>query len=1025
MPFRSLLDRHTSFVLVFLLLLWVAQTLAQAPLLERGDSRESLEQTRELVERGQYERAIPSLEDQLRQTARADQRQDILRLLTRCYIGRQRYEDAYQSVSRYLAENPAAAQQPRVLYDKGLSAYYTERYDDAATAFERLLHDHPSIDNRSSVRYWYALVELNRGREQHAAELARLGYESSAPSSSRDDIGADRILLLWAVALERQDDMRAAKDRLEQLLRDYPLSGVVPETRIRLAAVNVRLGDNAGARASLDATKAETARQRNEWLFLSAEVDYRAGRFDAARREYENLLKEFPSGEFSRQARIGLAWICIRQNMLPDALHALQPLRSGSDSLTEIALYQIGAIALLEGNTAEATAAFEELVSKFPYDSHADNAYFETGMVYYRTRQFAEARRNFQLASRLFPESEIRVDAYRMLGEASLALGDLQNAQFAFSRVRKISRESSTQPSKPRVRTDLASQAELQEGIALYQLGRFNSSADRFDNFIRTYRNHPALGEAYFWRGEALYQASKFDDAEQAYSTAASLLPKTHPRREDALYGFAWTFFEQKKFRKAIAAYDRFSDEYPRSEHIVDATLRKADCFFFLREYDTANQLYEKLALLKRDPRISEYSAFQLGLSFIQRGDTERGIEHLRNFLRTYPNSLYVEVVQFNIAWAYFSREQFTKADEEFHVFERQYPQSQLMPRVLLNSGDAFYNLGLYDSARTSYRRLIAEYPSSLLVPDAVNGLQFTFQAQGRPREAIAVIESLLAKKTTEENAAGLLTQKADILFSQGEFGQAAVEYLRILDHPTGDSLKARVLYQLGRIYELENNSSKAASYFSEVNTSFPLSDVAPSALLSLGLLSARQNRWSAAIGHLRQFESRYPTSSLRWEAEYNVGLAQISMKNVDAARAQFESVVQLAPRDEVFADRSRLQIARMDQASRKYPAAIDTLSDVVARRNDDIAAEALLLMGEIYLTMRKPSDALQSFGRVSEGFANYPLLAERAFLGSGECYERLGDRTQAREMYSRVADTAVDQEVKRDAEERLRRLRR
>ena len=35
---------------------------------------------------------------------------------------------------------------------------------------------------------------------------------------------------------------------------------------------------------------------------------------------------------------------------------------------------------------------------------------------------------------------------------------------------------------------------------------------------------------------------------------------------------------------------------------------------------------------------------------------------------------------------------------------------------------------------------------------------------------------------------------------------------------------------------------------------------------------------------------------------------------------------------------------------------ALDTLDRVVARRNDDLAAEALLLMGENYLSLKKPA---------------------------------------------------------------------
>lgn len=978
---------------------------------------QTIDFAKELISVGFYDKAVEVLEGVLTSALFSDQHDEILLLLSQCYFAQYRYEDAFQMSSRYLANRTTSVQQKEALYYNALSAYHTERYDAAANAFETLAKENFS-DSRS-VYYWHALTELNRGNVERATDLARLAHES-APSSDKA-MAPERTLLLWAIALEQKGETRAAKERFERIIEEYPGSPLIRDATLRLAAISFRQRDYAGARVHLAQVNPATARQKHEWLFLMADVEYWTGNYDQAQHRYRELLKEFPRGEFSRQAHFGLANTYLHLNKLTEAKQEFRQVTGQNDSLAQVALYQIGTIALLQGNTSEAMTAFEELAGRFPYDAYADNAYFQIGMMRYRTQQVAEGRRQFQLAARLFPESEIRPDAYRMLGEASLAVGDMRNAQFAFGQVRKLLMES---PSKQN--QALLAEVRLKEGIALYHLGRFNTSAERFEEFIREHRNHQRLGDGHFWRGEALYQAGKFEEAEQAFATALTLLRNDHPRRIEALYGQAWALFEQKKFRKALTAFDRFIEENPRGERTVDARLRQADCYFFLREYDSANQLYAKLAELKSDPRLAEYAAFQLGLSFIQRGDTERGIEHLRDFLRRHPNSVYVEVVQFNIAWSYFSREQYGRALEEFRMFERLYPESQLMPRVLLNSGDALYNLAQYDSARVYYRRVIEEYPKSLLVPDATNGLQFTYRAQGRAQEAVAALEEIVSKRANQATGSEeLLMQKAEIHFDQGEFGPAAIAYLRILDLQPADSLKAKVLFQLGRIYELENNLPRATSYFNQIVMSFPHTDVAPPSLLSLGLLAARQKQWNLAMAHLNQFEGRYPTSPLRWEAEYNIGVAQLGLKNTQAARAQFQKVAQSAPRDEVFADRSRLQLARMHQSAKQYAEAIDTLTDIVARRDDDIAAEALLLLGEVYLALKKPSDALQSFSRVVEGFSTYPLLVERGLLGSGECYERLNDRAQARKMYAKVAETAVDPMIKNDAEDRLRRLRR
>jgi TolA-binding protein len=73
---------------------------------------------------------------------------------------------------------------------------------------------------------------------------------------------------------------------------------------------------------------------------------------------------------------------------------------------------------------------------------------------------------------------------------------------------------------------------------------------------------------------------------------------------------------------------------------------------------------------------------------------------------------------------------------------------------------------------------------------------------------------------------------------------------------------------------------------------------------------------------------------------------------------------------------------------------------------------------------LKKTKDALQAFLDVSEQYTEFPLLVERGLLGQGECYERLREKKKAKDVYQRVVETAVDPKIKKDAEDRLRRLR-
>jgi len=211
--------------------------------------------------------------------------------------------------------------------------------------------------------------------------------------------------------------------------------------------------------------------------------------------------------------------------------------------------------------------------------------------------------------------------------------------------------------------------------------------------------------------------------------------------------------------------------------------------------------------------------------------------------------------------------------------------------------------------------------------------------------------------------------------------------------------------------------------YYEQIRNDFSDTELAPQATVALSILYTKMKRFQDAVNVVKDFDGRFPNSSLAPEASYQMGISYLSLQQKDAARDAFQATIEKYPTD-IFAERSRLHLARILQEKKEYRASIDTLEGIISRRNDDLAAEALLLMGENYLFLKKTKDALQAFLDVSEQYTEFPLLVERGLLGQGECYERLREKKKAKDVYQRVVETAVDPKIKKDAEDRLRRLR-
>jgi TolA-binding protein len=337
--------------------------------------------------------------------------------------------------------------------------------------------------------------------------------------------------------------------------------------------------------------------------------------------------------------------------------------------------------------------------------------------------------------------------------------------------------------------------------------------------------------------------------------------------------------------------------------------------------------------------------------------------------------------------------------------------------------GDAFYNTKLYDSARVYYTNVLEQYPQSPLAADALSGLEFTYRAEGKPNEAITAIEKYVSAKPAGANQEDLLLKKADILFDQSDFPAAIQEYQHILTMKPDRSQQVKALQQMGRGYELENNPSQAIPYYQQVVNDFSDVETAPSIALALGLAFIKTKQFSQAKDVFKSFEQKFPTSPLLLEAHYHLGMTMLELKDSTGGFNQFQSVIRQNPTD-IFAERSRLQLASLHQRRRQYQASIDTLEGVVTRRNDDLAAEALLIMGDDYLMMKRNGDALQAFLDVIEQYTEFNLQVERAKLGAGDAYTHLMEKKKAKKLYQEIIASPVNPDMKKEAQARLKRLR-
>lgn len=1004
------------FIVAVLLLSGLPAFLAAQPRVENERSiAAGTDEAAELIARNEYLLAVEKLSGIVDSAGPGANLSTALFLLTEANAAVDRNYPALDASRRFLLLYPEDSRAGEVRYRRGVTAYRENKRDEATEAFVRIVKD--KDDREAESYYWLARLKADVDSLDVAEQLADRSLEE------RTHEFTDDALYLSAWIKEGRGEYEAAEDLYRRLVDEFPDSDLQVDAQLRLGVNQARNGYHESALTLFSSLTPQTDRQREELLFYTAESNAALGRHERAIANYNEFLREFPLSPRARAVRYGLGWSQLQARQFAQALTTFRALTGGSDSLAAAALYQIGAINVVRGDTASALAALHDLVYRLPYESFSDNAYNQLGRIHYRRANYDSARRYLQIAARQFPESDVRVEAFHLLGESYAALGQYDNAHYSFSRTHKIAAD----PNDPHARRAL-----YREGVMLYYVGRFNSAVDRLRRYVSAYPEGPEIDEATFWLAEALYQDGTYDEAEQFYEAVIQRYPSSR-FREHAMYGVAWAQFRQnntQKFRESIASFERFLAAYPNSDDAVDATIRMADAYRFVKNYAKAIEVYESVGGRGGSGERAEEARIRLADAFIEMGDYERAVAVYRDLVRRYPKSPRIDLYDFAIGATYFKAGNDSLAVAELERFVSQYPESVYQPAALFTLGDAWYNLGNSERALVYYQAVLDRHPASPIVPEAITGLRFALESMGRGPEAVQIINAFETANPDRLPGDSLALTKGRILFDNGEYGQAE-EVLRklIADYPES-GLHAEAWYLIGKGREYGGDVEGALATYDQVVRGYPSTDAALDALLDMANLRLELGDYAAAGRDFRLFVQRFPESSRMNEARFGAGEASLSLGDTVAAIDQFRAVVDSAGTDgtdDYFVDRSRISLAEIYRMQAKADSALDLLAEVTSRRLDVMAAEALLLSGRIRMEINDLSMALAELRRLTTEteFADFPEYREPGLLELGRLYELLTNNAEAIATYQLLIDTTMDEELKSEAEDRIAKLKR
>jgi tetratricopeptide (TPR) repeat protein len=391
-------------------------------------------------------------------------------------------------------------------------------------------------------------------------------------------------------------------------------------------------------------------------------------------------------------------------------------------------------------------------------------------------------------------DAALRAEALRRLGDLSLESGELERMETEVTRVDLGGAEAIRlysmllQAHPDYARND---QVLYQLARAYETTGQTDKALATLDDIVRRYPASREIVEVHFRRGELLFSAQKYRDAERAYAEVTRR--ETGSFYQQGLYKQGWALFKQNLNDESLPVFAR----------LLDVKLRDPAAARGFRQLET---------LPRADREIVDDTLRVMSVSF----SNEDGIEPLNRFVDRIGKPPYAALLYSRLGDLYVEKQRYQDGAAAYRAFVAREPNNEFSPGLSTQAIEAYrkggfaqlvlegkreyvenYNLGTsfwQGRNRTSYPQVVAETKAHLTDLAAYHHAE----AQKHKRaddytQAARWYRLQLQSFPQDPESAQVNFRLADVLYEGGQFAEAVEEYERsAYSYPPGpDSAKA------------------------------------------------------------------------------------------------------------------------------------------------------------------------------------------------------------------------------------------
>jgi TolA-binding protein len=499
----------------------------------------------------------------------------------------------------------------------------------------------------------------------------------------------------------------------------------------------------------------------------------------------------------------------------------------------------------------------------------------------------------------------------------------------------------------------------------MYQLSRAHEAQAKpekalavLDQLVTKYPQSPWYTEAQFRRGEILFSASRYRDAEIAYGAVVKAGPGDF--YEQGLYKHGWSLFKQNRGEESVASFLK----------VLDRVLTRD------------GKLRDRETLTRPERELSEDTLRVMAITF---SDLE-GPETLDALLKQRGSDpVYAHLLYEGLGNLYITKERFQDAALAFEAFAKRRPDDRYAPSLQMRTIEAYQKGG--------FASLVLEGKQAFVERYAFGGPFWQTRTIADAPEVAAQL------KTTQKDLAEYFHAKAQKSKAVEDYTAAARWYRAMLDSFPQDPEAPATRYLLGEVLFESNRFAEAAREYERTAYDYPLH--AKSSAAGYAALVAYQKHEPSLTGESKSLWHRqYIESSLMFATSFpeHPESARVMTKSDEELFAlnEFDRVIEV----------SKQILERNPPVDRSFQRTAATLlAHSLFDRQRYVEAEAAYVRAQGYLAANDP---------------DRPAIEERiaaSIYKQAEAKKTAGDSTGAVDDFLRVALLAPNSKVRANAE--------